>query len=101
MIKALSLNDEARYPCLAHRTNTVLETAWENLKLSNDDFKNFCTSVADLRTYVQQSGGIQYKLPKTLKRTSGTRPWRSYFLIHDSLNQSYEVLLGVLRERGE
>ncbi|CAF1507331.1 unnamed protein product, partial [Didymodactylos carnosus] len=27
MIKALSLTDEARYPCLAHRTNTVLETA--------------------------------------------------------------------------
>jgi hypothetical protein len=59
MIKALRLNDETRYPCLAHRTNTVLETALENLKLSNDEFKNLCTSVADLRSYVQQSGGIQ------------------------------------------
>jgi hypothetical protein len=101
MIKALRSTDETRYPCLAHRTNTVLETALENLKEKNDEFKNFCTSVSDLRTYVQQSGGIQYKLPKTLKRTSGARPWRSYFLIHDSLYQSYEVLLELLRERGE
>ncbi|CAF3229997.1 unnamed protein product, partial [Rotaria sp. Silwood2] len=30
MIKALSLTDEARYPCLTHRTNTVLGTASEN-----------------------------------------------------------------------
>jgi hypothetical protein len=95
------LNDETRYPRLAHRTNTVLETALENLKLSNGEFKILCTSVADLRSYVQQSGGIQYKLPKTLKRRSGTRPWCSYFLIHDSLNQLYEVLLGVFCERGE
>ncbi|CAF4200788.1 unnamed protein product [Rotaria sordida] len=101
MIKALKVTDEARFPCLAHRTNTVLETAWENVKKINIEFKTFCTSVSDLRTYCQQSGGIQFKLPKTLKRTSGTRPWRSYFLIHDSLHQSYEQLLILLRERGE
>ncbi|CAF1361809.1 unnamed protein product [Rotaria sp. Silwood1] len=101
MIKALSVTDEARFPCFAHRTNTVLETAWENVKKINIEFKTFCTSVSDLRTYCQQSGGIQFKLPKTLKRTSGTRPWRSYFLIHDSLHQSYEQLLILLRERGE
>ena len=86
MIKALSITNEARYPCLAHRTNTVLETAWENVKIINIEFKNFCTSVSNLRTYCQQSGGIQFRLPKTLKRTSGTRPCCSYFLIHDSLH---------------
>ena len=43
MIKALSITNEARYPCLAHRTNTVLETAWENVKTINTEFKNFCT----------------------------------------------------------
>ncbi|CAF3156368.1 unnamed protein product [Rotaria socialis] len=101
MIKALSLTDEARYSCLAHRTNTVLETAWENVKILNAEFKMFCTSVSNLRTYCQQSGGIQFKLPKTLKSSSGTRPWRSYFLIHNSLHQSYESLLIILRERGE
>ncbi|CAF3066060.1 unnamed protein product [Rotaria sp. Silwood2] len=100
-IKALSLNDETRYPCLAHRTNTVLETTWENGKNMNVEFKNFCSSVSDLRTYCQQCGGIQFKLPKTLKRTSGTRPWRSYFLILDSLHQSYESLMVLLRERDE
>ncbi|KAF9754356.1 Transposable element Hobo transposase, partial [Nosema granulosis] len=101
MIKALSLADEASYPCLAHRTNTVLETAWDSVKKDNIEFKNFCTSINDLRNYCQQSGGIQFKLPKTLKSTSGTRPWRSYFLIHDSLHQSYDQLLMLLRERSE
>ncbi|CAF3171930.1 unnamed protein product, partial [Rotaria sp. Silwood2] len=100
-IKALSLDDETRYPCLAHRTNTVLETTWENGKNMNVEFKNFCSSVSNLRTYCQQCGGIQFKLPKTLKRTSGTRPWRSYFLILDSLHQSYESLMVLLRERDE
>ncbi|CAF1481339.1 unnamed protein product [Rotaria magnacalcarata] len=101
MIKALSLTDEVRYSCLAHRTNTVLETVWENVKIVNTEFKMFCTSVSNLRTYCQQSGGIQFKLPKTLKSSSGTSPWSSYFLIHNSLHQSYESLLIILRERGE
>jgi hypothetical protein len=101
MIKALSLTDEARYPCLAHRTNTVLETAWEYVKTINIEFKNFCTSVSNLRTYCQQSDEIQFKLLKKLKRTNGTHPWRSYFLIYDSLHQSYESLLVLLSERGE
>ncbi|CAF4224790.1 unnamed protein product, partial [Rotaria magnacalcarata] len=83
MIKALSLTDEVRYSCLAHRTNTVLETVWENVKIVNTEFKMFCTSVSNLRTYCQQSGGIQFKLPKTLKSSSGTSPWSSYFLIHN------------------
>ena len=71
------------------------------LKTINVEFKTFCTSVGDLRTYCQQSGEIQFKLPKTLKRSSGTRPWRSYFLIHNSLHQSFEQLLILLRECGE
>ncbi|CAF4510140.1 unnamed protein product, partial [Didymodactylos carnosus] len=87
MINALKINHEARYACLAHRTSTVLETAWENLK-----------TVSDIRTYVQQSGGLQHKLPKTLKRTSGTRPWRSYYLIHQSLYEAYDTLFQLLRE---
>ena len=32
IIEALNVTDEVRFPCLAHRTNTVLETAWENVK---------------------------------------------------------------------
>ena len=31
LIKALHFNDEAMCPCLAHRSNTVLATVWENL----------------------------------------------------------------------
>ncbi|CAF2526791.1 unnamed protein product [Rotaria sp. Silwood2] len=74
VIKALSLTDEARYSCLAHRMDTILEIAWENLKIINVEFKDFCTVVGNLRIYCEQSGGIQFKLPKTLKRTIGTRP---------------------------
>ncbi|CAF1303326.1 unnamed protein product [Didymodactylos carnosus] len=32
MVNALKINDEARYACFAHRTSTVLEIAWENVK---------------------------------------------------------------------
>ena len=72
-----------------------------NSTFNFDVYENFCTAVGILRTYCQQNGEIQFKLPKTLKRTSGTRPWRSYFLIHDSLYQSYDTLLLILCERGE
>ena len=41
MIKALNLNDVARYSCFAHRINTVLEVAWENLKETNMELQNF------------------------------------------------------------
>ncbi|CAF1199474.1 unnamed protein product [Didymodactylos carnosus] len=99
-IKA-ALYDEARYPCLAHATNIVLETAWNETKNNNSDFHLFCTSVSDLRTFVVQSGNIQHHLPKTLKGISGTRPWRSYYLIHESIQHSYEKLRFILEKKRE
>ncbi|CAF1340915.1 unnamed protein product, partial [Didymodactylos carnosus] len=38
---------------------------------------------------------------KTIKGGSGTRPWRSYFTVHDSLNASFETLVQILRGRNE
>ncbi|CAF1140677.1 unnamed protein product [Didymodactylos carnosus] len=73
---------------MAHRCSTVLETAWDNTVKQKQEFDSFCM-------------GIQHKLPKTMNRTSGTRPWRSYYTIQDSLNDSYEELTKILRLRGE
>ncbi|CAF3749487.1 unnamed protein product, partial [Adineta steineri] len=54
-----------------------------------------------LRKYICQTGGIQDKLPKSIKSNSGTRPWRSYFKVHDSLNASFTTLNQILSARNE
>ncbi|CAF0809275.1 unnamed protein product [Didymodactylos carnosus] len=87
----LALKDEARFSCMAHRTNTVLESAWNNTINEQPIFDAFCTAVKEIRKYVAQSGGIQEHLPRTLKKSSHTRPWRSYFMVHDSLQEPYEA----------
>ena len=38
----------------------------------------------------------QDKLPVTLKKYSGTRPWRSFFFVHNAIVKSYEVLREML-----
>ena len=101
MVAACKITNEARYPCMAHRCSTVLDTAWARTEERNPSFRIFNNAVRDLRKYVQQSGGIQEHLPKTLKSTSGTRPWRSYYHVHDSLSASYEELTTCLRQRQE
>ncbi|CAF2083912.1 unnamed protein product [Rotaria magnacalcarata] len=101
MVAAFKITDEARYPCMAHRCNTVLETAWDETIKRHKDFEIFCNCVKDLRKYIQQTGGIKDKLPKSIKCNSGTRPWRSYFSVHDSINDSFEKLTEILRERNE
>ena len=80
MVAAFKLTGEARFPCMAHRCcNTTIETAWNRLDTNNTQFHTFNTTVKDIRKYVQQSGGIQEHLEKTIKSTSSTRPWRSLF----------------------
>ncbi|CAF1218373.1 unnamed protein product [Didymodactylos carnosus] len=86
---------------MAHRCNTTLETAWNKENAEHPTFAAFNLAIRELRKYVNQSSGIQDKLPKTLKGGCGTRAWRSYFTIHDSLNASIEQLNNVLRERQE
>ena len=58
-------------------------------------------SRSSIYKYVNQTSGIQEKLPKTLQGGSGTRPWRSYFLVHDSLKTSFEQLNTILHQRNE
>ncbi|CAF1305811.1 unnamed protein product [Rotaria sordida] len=101
MIAAFNITQEARLLCMAHRCNTTLETAWNREDAKNPTFAMFNAAVRDIRKYVNQTTGIQDKLPETLKGGCGTRPWRSYFDIHDSLNNSFEELNIILREREE
>ncbi|CAF4632238.1 unnamed protein product, partial [Didymodactylos carnosus] len=101
MVAAFSITQKTRLPCMAHRCNTTLETAWNKENAENPTFAAFNLAIRELRKYVNQSSGIQDKLPKTLKGGCGTRAWPSYFTIHDSLNASVEQLNNILRERQE
>jgi hypothetical protein len=101
MVAAFNITQETRLPCMAHRCNTTLETAWTRANAKNSTFAAFNLAIRELRKYVKQTNGIRDKLPKTLKGGCGTRPWRSYFTIHDSLNTSIEQLNIILRERQE
>jgi hypothetical protein len=69
---------------MAHRCSTTLEYAWEKTNELSADFKHLTGCVSDLRAFVARSGGLQAKLPKTLKKNSVTRPWRSFYIVHES-----------------
>ena len=101
IVAAFTLTDEARFSCMAYRCNTIIETAWNRLDAKNIQFSTFNAAAKGIRKYVQQSGSIQQNLEKLIKSFNGTRPWRSYFNVHDSLNISYEQLLAILRHRIE
>lgn len=101
VVAAFKITNETRLPCMAHRCNTVLETAWDETKRKYTSFEIFCNSVRDLRKFINQTSGIQDKLPATIKSNSGTRPWRSYFTVHDSINTFFETLTEILRARNE
>ena len=101
IVAAFTLTDEARFSCMAHRCNTTIETAWNRLDAKNTQFSTFNAAAKGIRKYVQQSGSIQQNLEKSIQSFSGTRPWRSYFNVHDSLNISYEQLLAILRHHIE
>lgn len=82
-IKA-SLKDEIRLPCMAHRSSTALEMAWEATAKTCPEFGQMINSISDLRGFIARRGGIQESLPKTIKKNSGTRPWRSYYTVNES-----------------
>jgi hypothetical protein len=82
-IKA-SLKDEIRVPCMARRSSTTLETAWEATRNVCPEFDQLIKHVLDLRSFVARSGNIQSSLPMTIKRNSVTRPWRSYYVVYHS-----------------
>jgi hypothetical protein len=69
---------------MAHRCSTALEMAWEATTKVCPEFNQMINSISDLRSFIARRGGIQEFLPKTIKKNSATRPWRSYYTINDS-----------------
>ena len=49
--------------------------------------KHSIDAISELRAFSSRSGGLQAKLPKIMKKNSGTRPWRSYHDVHKSDEQ--------------
>ncbi|CAF4178595.1 unnamed protein product [Rotaria sordida] len=91
-----SLKNEIRCPCMAHRCSTTLECAWDKTNQLSFDFRCLTGSVSELRSFVARSGGLQAKLPKTVKKDSCTRPWRSYYIVYESVYSSYDSLIKLL-----
>ncbi|CAF0821624.1 unnamed protein product [Rotaria sordida] len=96
IVAAFKITDETRLSCMAHRCNTVLETAWDETIKTHKDAEIFCSCVKDWRKFINQTSGIQDKLPKSIKCNSGTPLWRSYFKAHDSLSTSFTALTQIL-----
>jgi hypothetical protein len=82
-IKA-SLKNEIRVPCFAHRCSTMLETAWETTRAQSEEFLHLTDNISDLRAFIARSGSCQENLPKSIKKVSGTRPWRAYYDVNES-----------------
>ena len=96
-----ALNSETRFQCMAHRLNTVLTDAVKVVESDDESFLLFNQAVRDLIAYVHRSDLSQDKLPVTLKKYSGNRPWRSFFFVHNALVKYYEVLGEMLEQRNE
>lgn len=67
---------------MAHRSSTTLETAREATKIACPEFDQLTAYVLELRAFIARSGNIQTRLPMTIKRNRGTRPWRSYYTVY-------------------
>jgi hypothetical protein len=96
-----ALKEGLRIQCGCHRLSTVVEDSVTALRNTRPDFEMFMKAVHDVTAYVSKCSGIQEKLPKTLKRISGTKPWRSWHRVFSSLAHSYVSLANILDERGE
>ena len=98
MVAALSKGK--KIPFMAHRLSTVLDDAWQDAKNTDPAFDRFDSSVISLVAFVNHSGGVNHRLPVSVKSFSGTRSWRSYFEVPNSILQSYDPLRKVLIEKG-
>ena len=66
-----------RLDCACHRINTLIDTAWVELKRVNEDIADADKHARELGWYVHQAAGVQATLPMSLKGGGVTRPWRS------------------------
>lgn len=96
-----ALNAESRYQCMAHRLSTVLRDAW-SYAIKHD--KSLCAldeAVRDVSGFIHRSSIMCDDLPLSLKSSCATRPWRSFFDVHNSFYVSYEHLRSILDRSNE
>jgi len=96
-----ALCNNVRVDCLCHRLHTVLESAWRDAKSDEPDAAAYETAISELCRFVKQSTGLQEQLPKSLKHGGDTRPWVSMHRRAESVESSYEALVGVLTAKNK
>lgn len=92
------LRDELRFQCFGHRLNNVNESSWDALKASDETFRQFDESLHSISAFAHQ---CDLEIPVTIKQFSATRPWRSFFLVPNSILRSYDRLREELSKRNE
>lgn len=58
--------------------------AWKATKPMCPEFEQLVNGVSDVRSSIKRNNNIQLQLLKTIKKSSGTRPKRSYDLVYHS-----------------
>ena len=96
-----ALRNNVRVDCLCHRLHTVLESAWRDAKSDEPDAAAYETAISELCRFVKQSTGLQEQLPTSLKHGGDTRPWVSMHRRAQSVDSSYEALVGVLTAKNK
>jgi len=96
-----ALRNNVRVDCLCHCLHTVLESAWRDAKSDEPDAAAYETAISELFRFVKQSTGLQEQLPKSLKHGGDTRPWVSMHRRAESVESSYEALVGVLTAKNK
>ena len=93
------LRNEPRLDCMAHRTHTVLSTAWSKSLLESEDLRALDSIASEICNYVQKAAGIQEQLKNVLKTGSDTRPWTGLHSRHLAFADSYASLVPALIEK--
>lgn len=94
---AAGLKAKRRIQCFGHRLSTVEESAWNDCIAQNEEFRNFDQSLRDIASFAHRCDISE--LPVSVKNFSATRPWRSYYLVPFSIQQSFQAIKAELDKR--
>jgi hypothetical protein len=94
-----ALGNETRYQCMAHRLSTVLGDAWSRAIKGDKSLCALDNAVRDVSSLIHRSDAKFDDLPLSLKSSSATRPWRSFYEVHNSFYTSYDQLREILERR--
>jgi hypothetical protein len=94
-----SLKNRIRLDCFAHRLNTVISTAWKDVKNAVKEADEYEKATSELCAYAKRTVGLQEQLPCSLKSGGDTRPWLAMYNTAISIDRSYEKLLTIMTTR--